>query len=421
MRENPERIAWIVLWSAFGIFILLLVSTPYLVYTTLTNSERVLSVSATLTSGIVLLNHDPNSPPEALINIADNVRENTRFETSPASQTAIVFNTPNGSPPDTLGTLQLYGDTEATLRIMRTPRFDFSTRNHRLIIELQRGRARIDLVENGGRLVEVTIETPQASITLDRSGSYSLEVNSAETQVTVREGIATVTAQGNSLTLGREERTYVRTDSAPAGVQSGTRNLITNGDFQAPLSNGWTVFQNRSAPDAKPGELETLNHSGRQALHFARFDNNWAELGIRQELNRDVRDYESLKLQLAVWLAEHSLYNCGSLGSECPVMVRLEYTDNSGTAREWLQGFFYNTPPFNIDPPVPTRCVTCPPPSGEHQLVQRGVWFFYDSPELLSAIREVGFEVVRLDAITIYASGHNFESYVAEVALLAQE
>lgn len=421
MRENPQRIAWIILWSAFVTFFVLLFSVPYLGYTTLNNSEKKLTVSAALTSGTVLVTRTVNSPPEALINVLNSIPEGTRFETSPASQAAIAFGVPDNGQSDTLAVLQLYGGAEALLRLMRTPRFGFSGRSHRLAFELLRGRARIDVADVAGREAEITIITPHALISLDRNGSYSLEVSSLETEVIVHEGIATVLAENGSLILGREERTYIVAGSQPAGVQSGARNLLVNGDFHSVLTDGWAVFQNRSSSEAEQGTIDVLEHQGRQALHFARFDNNWAELGVRQEINRDVRDYAGLHLQLEVWLAEQSLFNCGALGSECPVMVRLEYTDNAGNAREWLQGFYYNAAPASLTPPVPNRCVTCPQPSSIHQFVQPGVWHFYDSPELIETLSQTGFAPVQLDAITIYASGHNFESYVAEVVLFAEE
>lgn len=423
MQRNHERTAWLVLWGAFIVFALGLISVPslatYLVFT----SDRTLTASATLSGGTVLLNRPDAVRPEALIDVAAGLAEDTRIETATASQSAIFFDLPNGPAATNIASIQLYGDTNLTLDRFRTPRFQFSDRQHRVNLSMSRGRIRVDIAEppTSSRNTFVIIDTPQSQVLLERPGSYAIEVDAAETQVFVRAGIAVVVGAGESLILGREERTIIPANSPPTGPQSGERNLIENGSFAQTLSNGWSIFKNRSAATAAPGEITVAEFQGRRALHFARFDDNWAELGIRQEINRDIRDLQSLRLQLDLWIAEQSLYNCGALGSECPVMIRLEYTDITGFQHELLQGFYYNAAPAGISPEVPTRCVTCPAPTGDHLQVQRGVWFLYDSDDLLARIRESGIEPVRLDAITIYASGHRFESYITAIALLAED
>jgi hypothetical protein len=145
---------------------------------------------------------------------------------------------------------------------------------------------------------------------------------------------------------------------------------------------------------------------------------SWAEVGIRQELGLDVRDYQELRLHLATWLAFQNLRNCGSLGSECPLMVRLEYQDAAGNGHEWLQGFFYLGSDSGS---IPTRCVTCGTPTGNHLEIPLGRWHLYDSPNLMNLFDDAGSPPAIINAISFYASGHNFESYLTEVELQAVE
>ena len=421
MRQNPEKLAWTVLIVAFAAFCVLIVSIPLAGYTLLANSEARLPVRAELTGGTVLIDRPQTSLPEALITTAVDLPENTRIETASGSQTLVTFSLPQST--DALASLQLFGETTAQLALFRTPQFNISDRNNRINIDLLRGRARLDMYELADRSkpTTITLSTAHAEIVLVQPGSYSVEVTENQTQVFVRNGEATVSSSAGSLLVEAGQRTTVMAGQAPSAAESGDRNLLQNGDFSSSLSAGWTIFKNRAIPEASDGEITVIDFRGRRALHFARFDDNWAELGVRQEINRDLRDLQSLRLQMTIWLVEQSLYTCGSLGSECPVMVRLEYTDITGVRRELLQGFYYRLPPPHLSDTVPTRCVTCPPPNNEHLRISRGVWFIYESPELLALIRQAGYQPARLNAITIYASGHRFESYVAEVALLAQD
>lgn len=417
--DSPERVAWLMLWGAFTVFVALLIAVPWGIFVLLNSSEQNLRLTATLSGGTVLLRNGDNTTPQALVDVLSTRREHFAFETRPASQTALVFSLPYNGAVD-LAEVQLYSDTEALVDLMRSPRFSFSSREPRIVLMLTRGRMRVDIPEHEPA-ARVTITTPHSEITLERSGSYSIEVSSRNTQVIVRTGIAEVSAQDESVVLGREERTTVGVGMPPGAIESGARNLITNGDFGGNLSDGWTVFKNRSSPEAAQGQVSLTTHEGRQAVHFARFDDNWAELGLRQELNQDIRDLQSLTMQVAVWLSNQSLYNCGALGSECPVMIRIDYTDVAGDRREWLQGFYYNIAPENLAGETPTRCVTCPAPSPEHQVVAQGRWFLFESEDLLALFRSAGLEPVEINTVTVYASGHEFESYVAELALLAQD
>ena len=99
-------------------------------------------------------------------------------------------------------------------------------------------------------------------------------------------------------------------------------------------------------------------------------------------------------------------------------MAKIEFLDTSGTLREWLQGFYA----LSAGPgEAPARCVTCPPPSGPHIRVQVGTWYEYDSPNLIDEMAREGITPASIVAISVYASGHLFESQVAEVELLALE
>ncbi|MFQ5407132.1 MAG: hypothetical protein ACE5FI_01765 [Anaerolineales bacterium] len=416
MRDNSQRLAWSVTIIAFAIFCLLAIAIPLGVRWFILNNTIVQTASAALTSGTVLLSRPDATLPEAVLDTITNLPEGARMETDPASQATVSFGAPHTGVA--LGTLQVYGSTDATLVSMRSPRFTASPRAHDIHMELRRGRMRVTVAVGVERPVVVTLDTPHATIRLERPGSYAVEVRAAESQVSVRDGAATVTAQGATLILAANERTIVPAGEAPVGVLRSERNLVTNGDFETQITDGWTTFQNRQEVNESAGVIEVTVHEGKRTVHFNRRGSNWSEAGITQVMNRDIRDVRSLQLHAAVWLAFQDLRNCGSLGSECPLMIRLEYSDTAGNIHEWLQGFYYLAATGNG---TPARCVTCPPPTGEHLQVSNGAWFLFDSPNLMQLFASTGNAPATVNSISVYASGHNYESYVSEIELLTED
>ncbi|HCU99114.1 MAG TPA: hypothetical protein DGM69_07205, partial [Chloroflexi bacterium] len=336
MHKNPEKIAWSALLIAFLLFVIIAITLPIGTRLILINSTKEQKSNISLGSGSVYITRPAVGVPEALFGSMQNLTYGTHIETENASRANMSFFSPDNNK--ILGTVQLYGDTEAKLLSLTTPRFKFSKHSHDISLMINRGRLRSSVSVGVERNVIMTIHTPQAEITLHHPGNYSVEVINNQSLVSVREGMATVSSQGKTTTLIKDERTTVESGQKPAGKLSGQRNIIDNGSFSDPLSEGWTTYQNRQNANESAGVIEVGVHNGRRSLHFLRRGLNWAETGIKQELGLDVSDYQNLRLHLAAWLAFQDLRNCGSLGSECPLMVRIEYIDTSGNTHEWLQG-----------------------------------------------------------------------------------
>jgi hypothetical protein len=98
---------------------------------------------------------------------------------------------------------------------------------------------------------------------------------------------------------------------------------------------------------------------------------------------------------------------CGSLGSECPIIVRIDYEDVYGSESESLHGFYIGEPQdgwltYEWAEPV-----------------QEENWQTYDSGNLMEGLADAPPALIK--SLTIYASGHSFHAMVTEVELLAQE
>ena len=410
--QHVERRAWTIMIVSFVAFCVAVSAALFVVRWFLFESETTQVASIALISGDVDFTPPGASLPTTLSQSVTNIAENTRLDTEAGSQAAVSFHTFDQAA--TLGSLQVYGGSSLNLSLFRSPQFEWSSLPHRMEVVMQRGRARVSLAVDAPRQIVILLKTPHGEVRLDRPGSYSIEVTSQNTEVVVREGAATVSKGEQSIILASGERTTLKPGSETGlEVETGERNLILNGDFSAPLSpSDWSFEIIRVNVADILGRIERTVDAGRNVVHFVRTASGPGRVGIAQNISRDVRDYSSLRLHLAIRIVNQSLFVCGSAGSECPLMVKIEYVDRAGGENEWLQGFFYRADANNA---LPRLCVYCPPPQTPHTQIQQDVWYAYDSPDLITLLNKPS--IIR--AITIYAEGHTFESYVSEIELQA--
>jgi hypothetical protein len=96
-------------------------------------------------------------------------------------------------------------------------------------------------------------------------------------------------------------------------------------------------------------------------------------------------------------------------------MIRLRFVDQaSGQLREWLQGFYFK------EGENETFCMGCEWRAKHIQVVQ-GVWYDYESPDLLPLLQDQGIEPAAIYSVEIYASGHAYGSAIDEIAILVDE
>jgi hypothetical protein len=326
---------------------------------------------------------------------------------------------------ETLAFVQLTPGSRLTIQKARAPRFSsFSPQPHEVVMYLHGGRIRVNVPSPLERGVHLEVRTADALVKLAEGATW-IEVSSQESQVVVREGQATVAALANSTSrqVGTGERVVVPKGDGVTDVMPAERNLIADSNFRQPISSSvWETYtKDIEIPDQPPGTVDPVTDEGIQVLELSRVGIGHAETGIEQKINRDITDFQSLYLHIKLRILEQDVPVCGTLGSECPVMVRIDYVDDSGETRSWLQGFYY-LPDNNPDPNERNKdfCSTCSPRNPHIQTVS-GVWFSFDSDNLISIFKEIGGEPVRLRSISIYASGHTYRAQVAEIELAGQE
>jgi hypothetical protein len=416
--HSRERLAWTTLLIGFACFVALATAVPLSVNAYLQNATRPLNTAVQVSQGIVSIDYESGArnavlPEEPL----QPVEAGARIFTN-AMAVGVLSVYPPGDER-LLARLQLYGNSDVHLEQATAPRFGPSDAAQELRLVARHGRLRIVTLESGTRPFVLVITTPHGVITIRQPGQYSLLVNANETQVTVQAGSARVTAVRQSLDLRADERAEIYTDSAPVGPLGLERNLIQNGDFNDRWRD-WTLYAwTVERPDLPVGKSEIVSVEGEPALHIVRDGVGHADVAIRQLINQDVTDFQTLLLELDIRILHQSLDVCGNVGSECPLTILIEYEDVNGSSQVWQQGFYAVGESGGES--TPDQCVTCSSPRFEHFKVAPGQFAFYQA-DLITALQQKGaLPPGLIKSVSLIGAGHSFQVEVLEVALIAKE
>jgi hypothetical protein len=408
MRENPERLAWTVLLVSFFIFCLLVVSIPLSIRQfVLTATER--HAARVTAYGDAVLMRPANQDTWTVITDPDQeIPEGTILETESSSQAVVsLFDDSK---------LQVRNNSQVVILETRAPRFDSSPGPVSIAIEVQSGKVLVGVAPpSQDRPRQFQVRTVHGLILLEE-GSYSISANTVATEIAVRAdragGHATLKAAGESIPLEVGERGRIEAGRSPDGPLPGERNLLVNGDFLESLSVGWISWEKREKADEAQGSgaIEPVN--GRQAMHFVRRGGNQrhAENGIRQELDLDVRDANSLEVRLDVRVIHQSLSGGGVRSSEFPGMVRLLYRDANGREHDWVRGFYFaNWDNLGVRDEESYRGI----------LIPQNLWHPFESDNLMLSLGDQ--RPAHLISLEVYASGHDYESMVSDVEVFVKE
>jgi hypothetical protein len=417
MRNNPARLGWAILLTSFIIFCLLAVSIPLGVRWYMLHSQVTQTGLMRVVSGTVLLLPSADSDPIALVD-ARPVEPGTLIKTDQRSQAALVFQAANGNGqagPE-IATVQIYPSANVLLSHASYPRFAVSSDPARFAIDVGNGRVRIYVGEAQPNGQVFTVTTPHGAASL-APGSYAVQVSNEQTQVVTRQGQAIVEANDRRVVVPEGTSVAVLAGQPPGDPNHAAENLIANGNFEEPLGPPtWLVSKYPADPsetvpsDPSAGQAELTTVGGRTAARLSRINQppTHSEVAITQVLDRSVHDYEYLNLQMDVLLRWQSLPGAGEQSSEFPLMFRLDYEDIYGNHQFWTHGFYYQDPPAQW---VVTG----------GQKIPQNIWFPFESGNLLERLKAQGLPPpATFNYLKIYASGHNYDSLVTEIGLVAR-
>jgi hypothetical protein len=404
MRKNPERLAWTVLTAAFVTFCILATGIPLGIRSYLLNAANEQDAQLRVIEGTVLVQETGKSGLSAVTQGATLVPGDEVLTDSTSWATIDLFERSH---------LTLYSNTSVKLEQSQTPRFAVSDGSDQIMLNITGGLVRVGVAFPAERPTRFVVATPHTVLVLEE-GSYRIEVTNEGTQITIARGEALVQGNGFRMRMPQGLRTFVDLSREMADPLPAARNLIGNGDFQQPLGTTWLTGTVVLDPAVVLPAVEMFEDGGRRAVRLVQRearDGDHTEVSIHQALDQDVRDFVRLVVSLDVMLEFQSLSGGGLLSSEFPIIVRLDYKDRWGNDQFWTHGFYYQNQagyPIADDP--------WGRPSGEQ--IPRGVWFPYESGNLLELLGESG--PVHVTGLTVYSSGWNYESLVSEIQVIVE-
>ncbi len=408
-ERSPERVAWAVMLASFFTCVALAIGVPLGIRAFLLHATRGLPVMAQSLQGTALIEF-PGQPELAALTRPRSLDPGVTLRTDDTSSVNVTaYTTGFQAEREEVASLLMYNNTQVTLEESVQPRFPrWSPDPGRLRVRVAQGRVRVIGGRFSDRDLVIVVETPHG-VARARNASFSVFVSNQGMEITVRQGQVLVAARGLEVVVNEGQRTTVPLAQPPQAPTSAERNLIRNGNFTEPLEVAWEV--GFLQPDVvAAGTVAVVTVGGRRAVQFTRRaeEGVHTEVWIEQKLDQDVRDVDSLVLRMDVRLLYQSLSGGGIMGSEYPLMVRIDYTDVYGKDQFWVHGFYFRDPEVRGWPTV----------NGEK--IPPYVWWPYESPNLIALWDSQGTRPAVLHKIRIYASGHNYQSMVAQVGLFAK-
>lgn len=424
MRTNPERLAWVVLLTSFGMLCALCITVVLVTRWFIFDSTIPLVVELTVSRNTVgVLAEGRAEETERASRLLD---DQTILTTDSTSQAFLTFRDPHTN--QIVATLTLFRDSAIQIRTTGRPRFGVGSPPFTIEIIGQRGRGDVVVTSDLPRDVRFRIFTAYyTTIDMEQAGYYSVIFGGDHIGVTTRAGEATLQYRDEPVQrVPVSFRAVVPgpTLEQPVIVEPAPVNIVYNSGFLLyepivaegvqPLPAGWGRYNDQNEPDEPRGEAVRSTFQGRPVLHIVRRGEwlNHAETGCYQpHPDTDLTSFSYLEVRAAFYIRWQSISTCGVKGSECPLMLRIKYRDPDGELREWIHGFYtqYTVPEW------PLTCETC---RQDHDRINPGVWYTYESGNLVDILPDE-LRMTELVEVRFYASGHAYEVMVDEMSLLA--
>ncbi len=429
-RVNTQQVAWGVILLSFAIFcailIFVIIGANYFVF----QSRVPLDATIHVSRGTATVATDVN---ETAVKGDKSVDRNSVVATDPQSQASLTFLDPQHKDR-LLATITLKNGSSLSINEDSRPRFDWSQDAYWIEFEEVYGAIDIFVPDGLDRPLLVTFKTTLGpSVRLTAAGRYTLSAGDAQVQL--------INYTGEALLMASDLHNRLVPAGQTASIQANAETTAPQFDL-APLTNlvGDTAFSANNVvdfisntdqvqpqvwrclnlQDTEPaGSFNLTTEDSRPAIRLYRDDGAESHgvtrclqgLGTGTE-GLDVSSYKSVSIRATFKIVSQSLSTCGNDGSECPFMLQMDYVPvNGGDSVSWFHGFYAFVDPTRF---MPLNCASC---NEQHEQINPNVWYTYESHNLkeIFAPERVPQAIFNL---RFYASGHEYEVYVSEVALL---
>lgn len=433
--RNPERIAWGILLVAFAIFCLSCVLSMVFVYYFFFESTVMMTVEANPSRGTGGFTGSSLSEQVLRPRLAP-FTSRTTFRTDLPSQIVLSFRDPH-LDNRLVALVTLKDNSVLDFIAAERPRFEWGSGVYRITLERAYGEIDVLISDNLPHDVELNLSTKKTSsptaelgalIGFGDSGHYTVDVNDERISVMNHDGEVVLRyypdlSFGRSIPVGsRGVVSNQDTEITLEDIQTVPNpfvDLLENSRFNDILGNIPTKWAcGNQAGNMPSGRYTTYIQDERPVLQFVRGENanTHGETFCKQGLSEgerwiDVTSYNVLELHVSLYIQYQSYPACGDQGSECPLMVLIEYEDINGNDRELFYGF-YAVP----RPDLPARCQSC---WQDHIQIGEQVWYNFDSGNIFSILPE-DQRPAYISSVYFYASGHQYDTRISQVSLIGR-
>ena len=422
VNQRQEQIAWIVLLCSFFLCVLLSVTVPLSVQAFIQNATRPLLLVTQANQGTLILNQ------KDWLQMSENRKEvkllPLQINTNNSADNGLLelYEPKYNLSPQLLGRIRIYGNTQLIVSEASYPRFDSSSADSHFHLKLTQGRIKLSLPpQHGEKKLTIQIDIPNGTIQPQSDGSYTIATYGGKTEVAVNKGKAEIAYAGKTTSLSAEDGVVID-DSGNIEQTSIDQNFLENGDFASGDFTTWLTFPWEIERGGEPaGTTIIADMQGESVLRFERRGVGNASNEIRQVVKQSLIDVVDLRLSISFRIWEQSLPVCGSLGSECPLRVQIEYENEQKQKLPWQQGFYAVGTPSENAPPY---CISCGEPLNlvEHwKADQLGELVVYESGNILSRLIQEGYRPIQINTVSLIAEGHSFKVDVVDISLTAME
>jgi hypothetical protein len=359
---------------------------------------------------------------------------------------------------DFVAAITLRTDSRVTLANASRPRFDWSAQAYAIDLREVTGDVEVLIAPTLDRAVSLVLAAPGGDQTLlTEPGHYLVTVRGQQMEVVYTVGSAVLVSDDRAATrsIPSGQRAVMRMSTNEIELLPGFVNLLGDSGFdhsgaasastaltpEGMTVSSWICADPPTSMQPRGGSRYAAR-DGRSSIMLERGDGvtthgetRCTKLFGPGAYGLDISGYNYLALRVTFLVDGQSLAVCGTAGTECPLMLEMQYVPDAAVSseppvrppdvfgsvfdplrespvRKWHQGFYAVPMGENRSP---LRCDTCPQ---EHTLLRPERWYSYDSGNLL-ALFPPGQRPRFLLNLSFYASGHDYAVFVSEVSLLA--
>jgi hypothetical protein len=331
-------------------------------------------------------------------------------------------------------TVQTYFSTTLRIDSLRTSQFFQNLKEAN--IYLRSGTAVLATADLGGySSANYQLYTDQAEIDIGSATKVRVSVEGQGpqqvTQATVTYGSATMQSHGRKLDLRPGTLASVTGDNPPEGPSVAEEELVVNGSFEDPPTSGaeeivngglgtaaWQPIRDQSSDtQTEPGTASVVTETlpGLGVVKAALIDrqvggDRYARVGIRQDINRPVDFYRTIKLAATVKVVRQSFEAGGPQGNLFPLTIRVTYSDSDRVQHEWKHSFYLGSGKTSAKDPATT-------------LVPQGSWIptsqLSDDQFVLKSAN-TGLDIAVINSIEVYGYGTQFQGWVTGLSMVGR-